>query len=156
MSISKSALALILACSLSAATRDSFTLELRIQGSRGTAAVLGVSDLHARPTLTVKSGDNLKVHWAVTNNGTARVPDITLHFFLDGASPANSAVSSKPGSSAAYESALLMDFDPARTGSGELLLQAPGPGTYLAELETIGAASKAGQAYFVALNINVQ
>ena len=141
---------------LCGAAGDSFSLNLQIQGVGKAQQVRGVQNTDALPTMVAKQGDILSVRWSIANNGTAPVPDLTLHFVLDRDSPDLRRRPLKATNSAVYESALLMDFDSGRSGSGDLLLQAPEPGNYIAAFETLGAAKKLGHEYSAAINLKVE
>ena len=130
-------------------------LQARSQAQQQVARSADASK--ARPVLAAKAGENLRVQWTVMNaeKGPA-VPDVTVHVFLERESAAGQIEPPKPGAQAAYESALIMDFEPGAKSSGDLLVQAPGSGIYLLRVETIGAAKKLGREYFTALDVKVQ
>src|SRR6202011_3341363 len=99
----------------------------------------------ARPVLTAKSKTKIWIRWTIVNQEkTGTIPDVTVHFLLDG-----------DQKNAVYESALVMDFAPQAKSSADFVVEAPSAGTYVLRLETIGAARTHGHEHLAAMDLKV-
>jgi len=136
---------------------EDFSVELRARSQAQQQAVKSADNPKTRPVLSARTGENLRLQWTAANaeKGPA-LYDVTMHVFLEKENAIAQSDPPKPGAQAPYESALIMDFEPGAKSSGDLLVQAPGPGVYLLRVETIGASKKLGHECFAAMDVRVQ
>lgn len=120
------------------AAEPGLTVELQAQVSSEV--------IHAGGRLAARPGDSLRVRWSVSNSGKTAAPDVTLHVSLK----------KSAGGDAAYESALVMDFDAKANASGDVAIQAPGAGDYALRVETIDAAKTLGREAAAEMSVHVQ
>jgi hypothetical protein len=134
------------ACVICRAGDADLAVELQAQVS-GRSEVVRAGAKGA--TITARAGDSLMVRWSVLNSSKIlSIPDVTVHVSLNG--------NGHDAADAAYESALVMDFEPGSKSSGEVSIQAPAAAGYLLRVETIGAAKKFGREVSAELDVRVQ
>ena len=137
-----------LACAAALASAAQFRAELQARSAgRQQTAQDG-----SRPVLAVKAKATVHVRWTIAAKSPAQ--DVTVHAYVVKEGKIGEAPPVKLGSGVVYESALIMDFEPNATSSGNFDMQAPVAGSYLLRVETLGVPP--GQAGSAAIDLKVE
>ncbi len=123
------------------------------QAARGRAVTAAPAAGVARPVLTAKTRERLRIRWSVMNQEkTGSITGVTVHVVLDRDISADRA---PVATDVLYESAILTDLTAQRRSTGDFVVEAPDPGTYRLRVETIGAAKTRGSEFVASINVQV-
>jgi len=137
-----------------AASGNEFTISLKVQAGRREQTTVSGQAASTRPVFKTTAKEVVWVQWSAVNGTTStRLPDVTLHVFLDRGDARSDAP--KPGPKVLYESALVQDFEPGGKSSGEFRMPIPESGSYVVRAETIGVAKKLGKEVAAAMQVVV-
>lgn len=155
MGLLRLAVAITVWAGICLAAPGEFTIILKVQAGARQQATTSGQPASARPVFTAKVKEMVLVQWSAVNGVPGiTLSDVTLHVFMDRGSARSGAP--KPGPNTLYESAVILDFDPAGKSSGEFRMPMPAVGTYFVRAETIGAVKKLGKEVIAAIEVLVQ
>ena len=113
--------------------------------------------LQKRPVFKAAKGELLNVKWSGKNAVAGdSVKDLLIHFFVVKQKQTGQEKVPKLGNETLHEGALVMDFKPSDSVSGEFTIRIRKAGSYLVRVETIGMADKHGHDHYAALDIVVE
>lgn len=155
--------ALCLFLSATAARADDFVMTVAVKFNKREVKTKFTDEKpsrkksHKRPVFKAAKGELLSVKWSGKNSATGdSFKDLLVHFFVVKQKMAGQEKVPKLDNNTLHEGALVMDFKPSDSVSGEFTIRIREAGSYLVRVETIGMASEHGHEHYAALDIVVE